>query len=113
MSDSDDMDVDQDFPAVASPSSPVPSMPGNFSSPGGFDLSDSANGDASPIPPPHRMPTEAPPPPKTLVDAEACKAAGNKFFKQGDYESAIRQYTKGVLFIPCLIAIPFPVSANV
>ena len=95
MSDSDDMEVDQDFPTMASPVSPTPSIPANFSSPSGFDHTDGINGDASPIPPPHRVPTEAPPPPKPLVDAEACKAAGNKFFKQGDYENAIRQYTKG------------------
>lgn len=29
------------------------------------------------------------------VDAEACKALGNKFFKTKQYEKAIEEYTKG------------------
>ena len=29
-------------------------------------------------------------------DAEACKAAGNKFFKAKDYDRAIKEYTKGM-----------------
>lgn len=41
----------------------------------------------SPTPPPHR--------PQPTVDAEACKAAGNKFFKAKDYKKAIAEYTKG------------------
>jgi DnaJ family protein C protein 7 len=50
-----------------------------------------ANGadERSPTPPPHKVT----PPPR--VDPEACKAAGNKFFKAKDYEKAIAEYTKG------------------
>ncbi|EXJ89405.1 hypothetical protein A1O3_02472 [Capronia epimyces CBS 606.96] len=44
----------------------------------------------SPTPPPHRVPAA----PK--VDPEACKAAGNKFFKAKDYDKAIEEYTKAV-----------------
>lgn len=48
-----------------------------------------------PVPPPHRTPVEekAEVP---LVDAEACKAAGNKFYKAGQYGKAIDEYTKGL-----------------
>lgn len=42
----------------------------------------------SPTPPPHII---TPPP----VDPEACKLAGNKFFKAGEYQRAIIEYTKG------------------
>lgn len=53
--------------------------------------SNGVNGDdkKSPTPPPHREPL------KPKVDAEACKAAGNKFFKAKDYSRAIAEYTKG------------------
>ena len=44
-----------------------------------------------PVPPPHRTPT-----PQPEVDAEACKAAGNKFYKAGQYERAIEEYSKGL-----------------
>ncbi len=44
----------------------------------------------SPTPPPHKEPM------KPKVDAEACKAAGNKFFKAKDYLRAIDEYTKGL-----------------
>lgn len=51
------------------------------------------NGDAAPAPPPHKTPTT--PPPVSTEDAEAFKAAGNKYFKAGDYTKAIAEYTKG------------------
>ncbi|KAF9636763.1 Tetratricopeptide TPR-1 [Lasiodiplodia theobromae] len=72
------MDVDRE--ATASPS---PKPNGNAAE---------TNGDnAAPPPPPHRTPTSPPP-----VDAEACKAAGNKFFKAKDYPKAIQEYTKAI-----------------
>ena len=52
------------------------------------------NGDGSPMPPPHRVPS---PPPRPSIDAEACKATGNKYFKAKDYPRAIAEYTKGSL----------------
>lgn len=45
----------------------------------------------SPTPPPHRVSM----PEKPTMDAEAAKAAGNKFFKAKDYPRAIAEYTKG------------------
>ena len=44
----------------------------------------------SPTPPPHQ------PPPKPPIDPEACKAAGNKFFRAKDYFKAIDEYSKGL-----------------
>jgi len=37
----------------------------------------------------------APPPVIPPVDPEACKAAGNKLYKAGQYAKAIEEYTKG------------------
>lgn len=72
------MDVDREATA-----SPLPKANGT---------APEQNGDnAAPPPPPHRTPTSPPP-----VDAEACKAAGNKFFKAKDYTKAIQEYTKGM-----------------
>ena len=54
------------------------------------------NGDSSPAPPLHKAPS---PPPKPLLDPEACKATGNKYFKAKDYTRAIEEYTKGELVL--------------
>ncbi|THW62237.1 TPR-like protein [Aureobasidium pullulans] len=51
------------------------------------------NGDGAPAPPPHKTPSTPPP---STEDAEAFKAAGNKYFKAGDYSKAIQEYTKAV-----------------
>lgn len=75
------------------PSTPSKEAPGAFPGPSTDD--DAANGinghidERSPTPPPHKV---APVP---KVDPEACKAAGNKFFKAKDYDRAIQEYTKG------------------
>lgn len=75
------------------PSTPSKEAPGAFPGPSTDD--DAANGtnghldERSPTPPPHKV---APAP---KVDPEACKAAGNKYFKAKDYERAIQEYTKG------------------
>lgn len=55
--------------------------------------------DSAPAPPPHKTPSSPPPPPAPTVDAEACKAAGNKFFKAREYEKAIKEYSKGVSLV--------------
>lgn len=93
------MDVDgSDLNRVTSPPAESPPVtPANAAS-GAF--LDSTNGtsaetnngkeDKSPTPPPHRSPMKPP------VDAEACKAAGNKFFKAKDYLRAVTEYTKGI-----------------
>jgi len=72
-----------------------PSSPATGTTPGAFPETNGVNGthkeDEAPAPPPHK----SSPPPKPEVDAEACKAAGNKFFKAREWEKAIQEYTKG------------------
>lgn len=75
------------------PPSPSKEAPGAFpDSVNGSETPNGVNGheEKSPTPPPHK-------PQVVKVDAEACKAAGNKFFKAKDYERAIVEYTKGML----------------
>ena len=72
------------------PQSPSKETPGSF--PGSAPPTpNGVNGhvEESPIPPPHKDP------PKPPVDAEACKASGNKFFRAKDWFKAIDEYTKG------------------
>lgn len=94
-----------------SAASPKPTSPVN----GATSPSPKANGnavngvhdeeDAAPVPPPHKVPTSPPlQPQQPAMDPEACKAAGNKFFKAKEYEKAIREYSKG------LFADPHPAS---
>lgn len=92
--------VDSEQEATASP---VPSSPGTAASnnvPGSFPKvngrRDSDDEESGPVPPPHRTPTSPPPPETPKVDPEACKAAGNKFFKAKDYDKAIKEYTRGI-----------------
>ena len=86
MSDSSPVPMDIDSTV---PSSPPPSAPGAF--PNGV------NGEENtpPRPPPHRSPTNSKPSEPATGDAEACKAAGNKFFKAKQFDKAIAEYTKG------------------
>lgn len=84
------------------PVEPMETTPAPESVPGGFPTTNGVNGAGSsgeeeqaPAPPPHKSP-RTPPPQKEPVDAEACKAAGNKFYKAGQYEKAIAEYTKGM-----------------
>ena len=82
-----DLDIDQPTTNGASePATPSNDAPGAFPEVDANGVSD--RDEKSPTPPPHRVP-----PPK--VDAEACKAAGNKYFKAKDYERAIQEYSKG------------------
>lgn len=77
--------------ASSPPATPLREAPGAFPEQSETATTNGTNGhdDRSPTPPPHRV---APAP---KVDPEACKAAGNKFFKAKDYERAIQEYTKG------------------
>lgn len=92
------MDIDQpEQPSSpkknSPPTTPFQSAPGAFPDSAANGETNGVNGhedEKSPTPPPHNEP---PPPPP--VDAEACKAAGNKFFKAKDYSRAIAEYTKG------------------
>jgi DnaJ homolog subfamily C member 7 len=91
------MDIDQpeqpSSPKKTSPPTKIfQNAPGAFPDSAANGETNSINGhddEKSPTPPPHKEP---PPPP---VDAEACKAAGNKFFKAKDFARAIVEYTKG------------------
>lgn len=75
---------------------PAPETPGAFPQANGVNGEHVDEQDAKPVPPPHRTPTSPPPEPETpAVDAEACKAAGNKFYKAKQYEQAIAEYSKG------------------
>jgi DnaJ family protein C protein 7 len=95
----DSMDVDEPQPPTSPiktspPVTPLQSAPGAFPDSTMNSDTNGVNGhddEKSPTPPPHKEP---PPPP---VDAEACKAAGNKFFKAKDYPRAIMEYTKGTI----------------
>lgn len=93
------MEVDQNGDASSAASTPPPAAPITY--PDTDDAADDGDFErtTSPIPPPHRFipPTPPPPPapPKPSVDAEACKALGNKYFKNKDYVKAIAEYTKG------------------
>jgi DnaJ family protein C protein 7 len=83
---------DPDRMQTSSPT-PQPSAPGT---PGTNGQANSPFGEERPPAPPiHRVPTNPPVPP---VDAEACKAAGNKFFKARDYDKAVQEYSKGMSY---------------
>ncbi|WEW55279.1 hypothetical protein PRK78_000708 [Emydomyces testavorans] len=87
------LDLESEMPT--SPSSVVtPSQ--NFSVTTAAETNGVSSGtddeERSPTPPPHIVTS----PPVPVVDAEACKLAGNKFFKAGDYQRAILEYTKAV-----------------
>lgn len=90
------MDVDSEGQNEA-PTSPPPQakMPGTFDSP--KQNGTPVNGEG-PVPPPHKSnptsPVAAAPP--TPEEAEAFKAAGNKFYKAKEYKKAIEEYTKGM-----------------
>jgi DnaJ homolog subfamily C member 7 len=77
-----------------SPTTPSKAAPGSFpdNANGAVNGVNCENGDEkSPTPPPHRVPMIE----KPTIDAEAAKAAGNKFFKAKDYSRAIAEYMKG------------------
>lgn len=82
------MEVEHDDPSSTAASYQSPSD-------GGDRMDDELNGSGSPVPPPHRVISEPPVLPKPSVDAEAYKTLGNKFYKAGDFDKAIQEYTKG------------------
>ncbi|KIX06287.1 uncharacterized protein Z518_04262 [Rhinocladiella mackenziei CBS 650.93] len=97
------MSMDRDTPETHNefviPNGTSPPATPSRDAPGGFpeqqtrdDTTNGADGhdERNPVPPPHRVP------PAPKADPEACKAAGNKFFKTKDYERAIVEYTKAV-----------------
>lgn len=77
-------------PAESSQTTPAKATSGAVPDIGnGTSTEINGNEEKSPTPPPHRSPV------KPAVDAEACKAVGNKFFKAKDYLRAVIEYTKG------------------
>jgi DnaJ homolog subfamily C member 7 len=97
------MSIDREVPAdekdssipngSSQPATPSKEAPGAFPNTSTDDVTtNGASGhdeERSPTPPPHKVP------PAPKVDPEACKAAGNKFFKAKDYDRAVQEYTKG------------------
>jgi len=88
--------------------SPAPETPGAFPMSGtngvngGHDKEEEGDGEGNeqqPVPPPHKTPASPVAPQqsaKPAVDAEACKAQGNKFYKAQQYDKAVEEYTKGL-----------------
>jgi hypothetical protein len=66
------------------PTTPAQETPGAF--PDTETGNVNSHEERSPTPPPHKP---------QKVDPEACKAAGNKYFKAKDYDRAVQEYTKG------------------
>jgi DnaJ homolog subfamily C member 7 len=110
MANRDSMEIDRE-PVNGGPSSPLPQSPAAQHHPPPQAPNPSitvpiTNGGSSPmkvdgdvpVPPPHRsQPTS--PIPTPAAEAEAYKAAGNKFFKEKDYRKAIDEYTKGIVHV--------------
>lgn len=94
----DKMDVDRGASAAPPSSPPVqPRVTIPIPSPTNGNK-ENTNGEGPP-PPPHKS-NPSSPVPTTEDEAEAYKAAGNKFFKERDYRNAIIQYTQAVELIP-------------
>ncbi|RYP22960.1 hypothetical protein DL765_001418 [Monosporascus sp. GIB2] len=108
----DKMDVDKDAAAnPAPPSSPPPATQQPPSSSYTVPISAAPTNGAkdAPVSPKPREEGPAPPPhgsrpsspvPTAAEEAEAYKAAGNKFFKEKDFRNAIIQYTKALELMP-------------
>lgn len=79
------------------PQSPQQSAPGAFPTTNGENGSDE---NEAPQPPPHQSPKSPQEESAPAVDPEACKAAGNKFFKAKQFDKAIAEYTKAVVASP-------------
>ncbi|KAI4140660.1 MAG: hypothetical protein L6R39_005696, partial [Caloplaca ligustica] len=96
------MDVDPNGDASSAASTPPPAASNNYTDVSGDADDEDFERTTSPVPPPHRFiaPTSPPPPPKPSLDPEACKALGNKYFKNKDYVKAIAEYTKALSVEP-------------
>ncbi|KAL9611206.1 MAG: hypothetical protein Q9167_004154 [Letrouitia subvulpina] len=95
------MDLDSQNGLISSaPSTSPPTTPTIHENTHGPLSENNMNGDVGPTPPPHRITKTPSPPPKPSLDAEACKALGNKYFKAQDYTKAIAEYTKALSIEP-------------
>lgn len=101
------MDIDREpVNGASSPASQPqsnPSAQANFSVP----IPNGTHHNDAPAPPPHRS-NPSSPVPTALDDAEAYKAAGNRFFKDKNYTKAIEQYSKGMTMRDGSISAPCP-----
>jgi len=75
--------------AASPPATPSSAAPGAFPDTGGVTNGLHPPDEKSPSPPPHKVPAKPP------TDPEACKVAGNKFFRARDFSRAIAEYSKG------------------
>ncbi|KAK0389162.1 hypothetical protein NLU13_2737 [Sarocladium strictum] len=100
MSGRNSMDIDQEPPAGNGTSTPPPaaSAQTNFAVPIPNGTTHEGQ-DAAPTPPPHKS-NPSSPQPTAADEAEAYKAAGNRFFKEKNYTKAIEQYSKAVDLFP-------------
>ncbi|KAL9051236.1 MAG: hypothetical protein Q9206_004779, partial [Seirophora lacunosa] len=94
------MDVEQDGEASSAASTPPSAAPNTYPDTNGEADDDDLERTTSPVPPPHRFMPPTSPPPKPSLDPEACKALGNKYFKNKDYVKAIAEYTKALSVEP-------------
>lgn len=90
-------EVGSSSPAATSPIAKENGNPFANMTNGANGVNNDEETEQSPVPPPHRIQPSprSEVPPKPAVDAEACKAAGNKYFKAQDFTRAIQEYTKG------------------
>lgn len=93
MSGRNSMEIDAEPVNGASPPSPNPSAQTNFAVP--IPEPNGNDHEEAPVPPPHKS-NPSSPVPTQQDDAEAYKAAGNRFFKDKNYSKAIEQYSKGM-----------------
>lgn len=101
MSGSNSMDIDREPVNGATPSTPPrQSAQSNFSVP--IPNGTSHEEAQAPPPPPHKS-NPSSPTPTPQDDAESYKAAGNRFFKDKNYNKAIEQYSKGTSYCQHLI----------
>ena len=79
------------------PSSPSTATPGSFYEDTMMGNTEPLNGIPSPS---QNTNTQLPPVPQASSDAESYKAAGNKFFKAGDFQKAITEYGRAIATNP-------------
>lgn len=82
--------------AMETTPAPEEALPGAFPTTNGVNGEHHSEDESAPAPPLHRSPTSPASTPPPTVDPEVCKAAGNKFYKAGQYSKAIEEYTKAI-----------------
>ncbi|KAK2608775.1 hypothetical protein QQS21_002632 [Conoideocrella luteorostrata] len=95
---SEPMDIDRE---PANGASPATSQNQNSSAQSNFavPITNGHHNEEAPAPPPHSS-NPSSPVPTEQDEADAYKAAGNKFFKDKKFDEAIRQYTEAIKLFP-------------